>query len=169
MCKNFSFFVFLLTDLLFIRSFLLPDRAPGEGRDGDNIKLANPSDCVLLWWSHLENPFAWFSQESFRLLLTNWEHRVLTTGPPGKFLLLFNHCCVWLFETPWTTAFQASLSSRLLCPWNLPGKNTAVGKPFPSPRDLPDLGIEPRSPAWQTDSWPSEPTEKPREVPSSLY
>ena len=94
----------------------------------------------------------------------HWEHRVLTTGPPGKFLLLFNHCCVWLFETPWTTACQASLSSRLLCPWNLPGKNTAVGKPFPSPRDLPDLGIEPRSPAWQTDSWPSEPIEKPREV-----
>lgn len=99
MCKNFSFFVFLLTDLLFIRSFLLPDRAPGEGRDGDNIKLANPSDCVLLWWSHLENPFAWFSQESFRLLLTKpflrKNHNYVLMG------------CVLLWETV-----------KLMKPWN---------------------------------------------------
>ena len=30
------------------------------------------------------------------------------------------------------------------------------GLPFPSPGDLPDPGIEPGSPAFQTDSWPSE-------------
>jgi len=30
------------------------------------------------------------------------------------------------------------------------------GLPFPSPGDLPDLGIEPRSPAVQVDSLPSE-------------
>ena len=30
------------------------------------------------------------------------------------------------------------------------------GLPFPSPGDLPDPGIEPRSPAWQADSLPSE-------------
>ena len=28
---------------------------------------------------------------------------------------------------------------------------------FPSPEDLPKPGIEPRSPAWQADSLPSEP------------
>ena len=31
------------------------------------------------------------------------------------------------------------------------------GLPFPSPGDLPDPGIEPRSPALQADSLPSEP------------
>ena len=31
------------------------------------------------------------------------------------------------------------------------------GLPFPSPGDLPDAGIEPRSPALQADSLPSEP------------
>ena len=36
--------------------------------------------------------------------------------------------------------------SRLLCAQNSQGKNTGVGKPFPSPGDLPDLGIEPESP-----------------------
>ena len=31
------------------------------------------------------------------------------------------------------------------------------GLPFPSPGDLPDAGIEPRSPALQVDSLPAEP------------
>ena len=34
------------------------------------------------------------------------------------------------------------------------------GLSFPSPGDLPDPGIEPRSPALQADSLPSEPPEK---------
>ena len=35
------------------------------------------------------------------------------------------------------------------------------GWPFPSPGDLPNLGIEPRSPALQADSLPAEPPGKP--------
>ena len=38
------------------------------------------------------------------------------------------------------------------------GKNTSSGLPFPSPGDLPNPGIEPRSPALQTDSLPAEHT-----------
>ena len=58
---------------------------------------------------------------------------------------------VRLFMTPWTVAYQAPLSmgfSRQEC-WN--------GLPFPSPGDLPDPGIELRSPALQADALPSEP------------
>ena len=47
--------------------------------------------------------------------------------------------------------------TRLLCPWDSPGKSTGVGLPFPSPGDLPDPGIKPRSPALQADSLPTEP------------
>ena len=36
------------------------------------------------------------------------------------------------------------------------------GWPFPSPEDLPNPGIEPRSPALQADSLPAEPQGKPR-------
>ena len=45
------------------------------------------------------------------------------------------------------TEFQSlcSVVSRLLCPWNFPGKNS--GLPFPTPVDLPDPGIKPVSPA----------------------
>ena len=57
-------------------------------------------------------------------------------------------CYVQLFATPWTAALQAPLSigySRQEY-WD--------GLPFPSPRDLPDPGIESRSPALQMDSLP---------------
>ena len=36
------------------------------------------------------------------------------------------------------------------------------GLPFPSPGDLPDPGIEPRSPSLQADALPSEPLGKPQ-------
>ena len=58
---------------------------------------------------------------------------------------------VQLFATPWTVALQASLSvgfSRQAY-WSRLS--------FPSPGNLPDPGIEPRSPALQTDSLSSEP------------
>ena len=38
------------------------------------------------------------------------------------------------------------------------------GLPIPSPGDLPDPGIEPRSPALQADPLPSEPPGKPQFV-----
>ena len=43
------------------------------------------------------------------------------------------------------------------------------GLPFPSPRDLPNLGIEPRSPAQQAYSLPFEPPGKPIDVVLSFF
>ena len=62
---------------------------------------------------------------------------------------------VQIFATPWTVAHQAPLSMGFSRQeyWN--------GLPFPSPANLPDPGIEPRSPALQVDSLPSEPPRKP--------
>ena len=59
---------------------------------------------------------------------------------------------LYLFVTPWT----------IYSPWNSPAQNTGVGKPFPSPGDLPNAGIKPRSPTLQADSLPSEPPGKPK-------
>ena len=61
---------------------------------------------------------------------------------------------VQLFATPWTVAYQAALSmgfSRQEC-WS--------GVPFPSPGDLLDPGIKPRSPALEADALTSEPPGK---------
>ena len=103
---------------------------------------------------------------------------------------------VWLFLTPWTVAFQASLHMETLqagmLEWvvvsssrgsSQPSNWTQVshtaggfftiwaireaqeywsGKPFPSPGDLPDPGIEPGSPALQVDSLPHERPKKPQ-------
>ena len=54
------------------------------------------------------------------------------------------------FVTPWTVACQAPLSMRFS------RKEYWSGLPFASPGDLPDLGIEPGSPALQADSLPTE-------------
>ena len=59
--------------------------------------------------------------------------------------------CVWLFEIPWTVAYQAPPSMEFS------RQEYWSGLPFPSPGDLPDPGIEPRSPALQADTLPSEP------------
>ena len=56
---------------------------------------------------------------------------------------------------PWTIARQAPLSM------GLSRQEYWSGLPFPSPRDLPDSGIEPRSPALQADSLPTELQGKP--------
>ena len=53
--------------------------------------------------------------------------------------------------TPWTVAHQAPLSM------GFSRQEYWSGLPFPSPGDLPDPGIEPRSPALQADALPSEP------------
>ena len=63
--------------------------------------------------------------------------------------------CVRLCATPWTAACQAPLSM------GFSRQEYWSGLPFPSPEDLPNPGIEPRSPALQTDTLPSEPLGKP--------
>ena len=61
---------------------------------------------------------------------------------------------VQLFDTPWTIACQAPLSLGFF------RQEYWSALPFPSPGDLPGLGIEPASPALEVDSLPSEPPGK---------
>ena len=58
------------------------------------------------------------------------------------------------FVTPWTVAHQAPPSM------GFSRQEYWSGLPFPSPGDLPDPGIKPRSPALQADALPSEPPGK---------
>ena len=63
---------------------------------------------------------------------------------------------VRLCVSPWSAARQAPLSMGILQAriWS--------GLPCPPPGDLPNPGIEPRSPTLQTDSLPSEPPGEPK-------
>ena len=62
---------------------------------------------------------------------------------------------VQLFVTPWTAACQAPLFM------GFPRQEFWSGLPFPSPRDLPDPGIEPTSPALAGAFFATEPPGKP--------
>ena len=61
---------------------------------------------------------------------------------------------VWLFATPWTVAYQAPPSKRFS------KQEYWSGLPLPSPGDLPDPEIEPRSSALEVDALSSEPPGK---------
>ena len=67
----------------------------------------------------------------------------------------FSHQAVFDLVTPRTVTCYASLSM------GFSRKEYWSRLPFPSPGDLPDPGIEPRSPALQTDTLLSEPPGKP--------
>ena len=61
---------------------------------------------------------------------------------------------VHIFVTPWTVAYQVPSSMEFS------RQEYWSGVPFPSPQDLSDPGIEPRSPALQAHALPAEPPEK---------
>ena len=77
-----------------------------------------------------------------------------TSAPPGK-VKVKSLSRVRLFATPWNVAPQALLSM------GFSRQEYWSGVPFPSPGDLPDPGIEPRSPALEADALTSEPPGKP--------
>ena len=59
----------------------------------------------------------------------------------------------------------AQLCPALCNPWTIQSMGSSrpeywSGKLFPSPGDLPNLGIEPRPPALQVDSLPADPPRK---------
>ena len=62
--------------------------------------------------------------------------------------------CVRLFVTPWTVAYQAPPSM------GFSRQEYWSGLPFPSPGDLPNPGIEPRSPKLQAETLLSKPPGK---------
>ena len=65
---------------------------------------------------------------------------------------------VRLFATPWTVTYSASPSV------GFSRQEYWSGLPFPSPGDLPNPGIKPRSPALEADALASEPPGKHHEL-----
>ena len=69
----------------------------------------------------------------------------------------------YLFATSWTVVHQVPLSMKFSRQENW------SWLPCPSPGDLPDPGIEPRSPALQAEALTSEPPGKPLHWHSDIY
>ena len=79
--------------------------------------------------------------------------RLLTLGEAGGGGLVTKPCLT--LATPWTVARQTPLSV------GFSRQEYWSGLPCPSPGDLPNPGIEPRSPACRHNSLPTEPPGKP--------
>ena len=79
----------------------------------------------------------------------------ITVGGGSQRISLHSLSRVRLFATPCTVAYQAPPSM------GFSRQEYWSGLPFPSPGDLPDPGIEPRSPTLQADALTSEPPGKP--------
>ena len=64
-----------------------------------------------------------------------------------------NMCCVMLSHSVMADSLWPCglWTARLLCPWGFSRQEYWSGLPCPAPGDLPDPGMEPRSPALQMD------------------
>ena len=73
-------------------------------------------------------------------------------------------CCAVLSRSIMSDSFRPHglEPTRLLCPWGFSKQEYWSRLPWPPLGDLPNLGIESRSPALQIDSLPSEPLGKPK-------
>ena len=85
-----------------------------------------------------------------------WYRRIQTCGFQIQScpVLLRLFSCVWLFAIPWTIGCQALLSK------GFSRQKYWSGSPYPSPEDLPDPRVEPKSlmsPALQAGSLPLMP------------
>ena len=97
------------------------------------------------------------SQQQSKVLSVYWwpAYRVCILDTPGNQLPMEKSkskslSLDRLFATPWTIEYMEFYRPEY---WS--------GQPFPSPGDLPNPRIEPRSPALQADSLPAEPPGKP--------
>ena len=106
----------------------------------------------------------WRSKQILIQRINLWVHMdctELTCVPSNIFPLLFSPSVVAdSFATPWTVACQG--------PVNGISQGRILELPFPSSGDLPNLGIEPRSPALQANFLRSGKPHKKQEKPGKL-
>ena len=69
----------------------------------------------------------------------------------GKGFFVCVHTCAQSLSNVQLFLAHGLQPTRLLYPWNSPGKITYRGLPFPTPGDLLEPGIEPVSPAFYYD------------------
>ena len=85
--------------------------------------------------------------KSFRTILyfANFLSQMMSLFQKNESVLKQDYLCVCMLthsvisNSLWPQGLQPT---RLLCPWNSPGKKYWSGLPFPSPGDLPDSGME---------------------------
>ena len=121
-----------------------------SGQEATNKPLSlyqNPSASPV----NSHNHFALFK------ILNSFQHSpgpsTLTHGPQECVCLVSQMCL--------NLVIPLTVAHLLLCSWGFPRQEYWSGLTCPSPGDLANQGIKPRSPVLQVDSLPSEPPWKP--------
>ena len=116
------------------------------------LTIINPDDSQiyirssnLFFISICNHILDMFSFNSLFLKVNQFSHSHNLSGFPCE-CVLSRFSCVQLFVTPWTVVCQPPLSMEFS---RQEYRNMLL---FPSPGDLPNPGIKPRSPALQADS-----------------
>ena len=142
-CVGFFFIVsWPLVFLLYTKCpFNLNPVSPFISKLSD-LSLRGLSSDPKLWKTFLWKPFERLSVSLFPSY--------------GNLLLFFlvAKLCLTLLQPP---GLQIVMS---FCPWDFSGKNTGMGSHSPSPGDLSNTGIEPRSPALTGGFFTTEPPGK---------
>ena len=115
------------------------------------------SSCLFKLYVEYIMQNAWMDEAQAGIKILGWNINNLSYADDINFIAeskssevkSLSH--VRLFATPWTVAHQAPP------PMGFSRQEYWSGLPFPSPGDLPDPGIESRSPALQADALTSEP------------
>ena len=138
--------------------FSLSCIAEGNGNPFQCFCLENPRDGGA-WWAAVYG----VAQSRTRL-------KRLSSNSSSVYILILNSSFLFanyklVFYVYVDIWYGQALVYRLLCPRNFPGKSTGVGCHFLFQGVFltqgSDPGIEPRSPALQADTLPSEPPGKP--------
>ena len=102
----------------------------------------------------------------FPMLSREGRRKDRLSGHFKYFILKLKHCIEYfaswrirVSESRWVVS-DSFRPHGLYSPWNSPGQSTRGGSLSFTPRDLPKLGIEPKSPALQVDSLSAEPQGK---------
>ena len=142
------------------------ERLVGEGRGKEGQGVAEPPRA---WMTPCDNIFSMFRavcsgnisslwgcrsayRQNIRRMRTFWGY-INGSQSEVKWSELTQSCPTLC--DPQTVAYQAPPSKQFS------KQEYWTGLPFPSPEDLPNPGIEPRSPALQADALPPEPPGKP--------
>ena len=99
-----------------------------------------PSDCLKVWW----RPELWRATET-----VTWKTECLL----GKITSMKQDCLVPKL-CPTLLQPHGLQSTRVLCPWDFPGKNSGVGHHFLLQGIFPTQGSNPCLLHWQVDSLP---------------
>ena len=114
-----------------------------------------------IFWTQGSNPHL--------LSLLHWQVGSLPLVPPGKSTSSLVIYFIHESESESHSVVSNTLWPHgLNSPWNSPDQNTGV-ESIPSPRDRPNLGIKPGSPALQADSLPAKLTREAHFMHSNVY